>query len=351
MVGTVSNPRTGVALIGAGMIAPTHLAALEGANNIARLHTVVVRDVPKASGLAKHLKAQQPNFTSDLAEVTENADVDVVIVATPPSVRIDLITQLTQAGKHILLEKPIGRTVSEAEQVVEICETADVQLGILVQHRMGPAATAAVQVINEGQLGALGHVEIAAALWRDQTYYDELGRGTYERDGGGVLITQAIHLIDLALSLTGPVMSVQAMTATTPLHSMEAEDFAVAGLQFTNGAVGSLVATTATFPHREETITLHFAAGSLRIERRRLVVSWRDGRIETHPMTPEAVTDEGAASVSKHDLHQAMIEDFIGAVRKGSQPIATGRDVLASHRLIEAIEVSSRTGRKVEMPG
>lgn len=345
----MSGARTGFALIGAGMIAPTHLAALEDAHEIAKLHTIVVRDVAKARGLSKNLRVQAPEFTSDVKTVTDNPDVEGVIVATPPSVRIDLITQLAQAGKHVLLEKPIGRTAAEAEQVVQICEAAGVKLGILVQHRMGPAAKAALRVIADEQLGKLGHVEIAASLWRDQSYYDELERGTYERDGGGVLITQAIHLIDLALGLTGPVASVQAMTATTPLHDMEAEDFAVAGLQFANGAVGSLVATTATFPHREETISLHYETASLRIERRRLVVSWRDGRVETYPSTPEAVTDEGAASVSKHDLHQAMIEDFIGALRTDGRPIATGRDVLASHRLIEAIEMSSRTGRKVEM--
>jgi len=102
-------------------------------------------------------------------------------------------------------------------------------------------------------------------LWRAQSYYDKLDRGSDARDGGGVLITQAIHTIDLALSLVGPVARVQAMTATTPLHEMEAEDFAVAGLQFVSGAVGSLVASTAMFPHGCETITVHCRHGSLRL--------------------------------------------------------------------------------------
>jgi predicted dehydrogenase len=111
-------------------------------------------------------------------------------------------------------------------------------------------------------LGALGYAEIAVPWWREQSYYDEPGRGTYARDGGGVLISQAIHTIDLALSLTGPVAEVQAMTATTRFHAMEAEDVAVAGLRFANGAVGSLTASTASFPGGAEWIRLHFERAS-----------------------------------------------------------------------------------------
>lgn len=333
-----------MALIGAGMIGQRHVAALSAAHDHAKLLAVVTRHPDRASHLADHYDFACPEFTSDLSVVTDNPAIGIVIVATPPSVRIDLIAKLTNAGKHILLEKPVARTMQEATQVVDICERAGVTLGVLFQHRMWPTSKAAVRHIASGQLGKLGHVEIAVPLWRDQSYYDELGRGTYARDGGGVLITQAIHTIDLALSLTGPVTKVQAMTATTPLHQMEAEDFAVAGLTFACGAVGSFVASTATFPHGKETITLHFEHASLMLSQAALVVSWRDGRIDTE-MPPQ-----GDKVIPKHVLHQAVITDFVDAICTGRKPMVTGRDALGSHQLIDAMETSSRTGHPVTLP-
>lgn len=238
----------GVALIGAGMIAQTQIAAISDLKEQLHLAAVLSRTPARAQPLADLYDGTAPLFTDDLAQITGDPDIVFAIVATPPQVRLQVIDPLVRAGKHILLEKPVARTTGEAEDVVALCEAAGVTLGVLFQHRMRADAKAAARHIASGALGKLGHVEIVAPLWRPQSYYDELGRGTYERDGGGVLLTQAIHTIDLALSLTGPVVAVQGMTATTPLHQMEAEDFAVAGLRFANGAVGSLVASTASFP-------------------------------------------------------------------------------------------------------
>jgi predicted dehydrogenase len=262
-------------------------------------------------------------------------------------VRDEVIAPLARAGKHILLEKPVARTTKEATQIVEICEQAGVTLGVLFQHRVRETAQAAAEFVAGGTLGKLGHVEIAVPIWRPQSYYDELGRGTYARDGGGVLLTNAIHSIDLALSLTGPVKSVQAMTATSPLHRMEAEDVAVVGLRFVSGAVGSLLASTATYPHGTETITLHFTRGSLRMTKDALTISWHDGRIEPPFQTiEEAVVPLSGGNVA---WHQAVIADFADAIGEERVPLVTGRQALASHQLITAIEDSSRMGRLVEL--
>ncbi|WGW03110.1 Gfo/Idh/MocA family protein [Tropicibacter oceani] len=335
------DSRIGIALIGAGMIGPSHVAALSAMQDRVRLAAVVSRRPERALPLAEHYDGPAPRFTADLSEVLQAPDVQVVIVATPPSVRIELIGALAAAGKHILLEKPLARTLAEAEQVVAICAEAGVTLGVLFQHRARAASVAARRYIDSGALGALGHVEIAAPLWRDQSYYDELGRGTYARDGGGVMLTQAIHTFDLALSLTGSVTQVQAMTATTPLHQMESEDMAVAGLRFANGAVGSLSVSTASFPNRGEEIWLHFEKGSLCVGRDQLMVHWRDGGREQAPQTPE--------QVAKHTWHQRVIEDFVEAIGSGRAPMATGQDGLAAQRLIAAIERSSEAGRVVAM--
>lgn len=337
----------GIALIGAGMIAQRHVTALSALHCKARLTAVVSRHPERARSLAQYYEGADPVFTSDLSVVLDDPRIRIVVVATPPSVRIELIGKLAGAGKHILLEKPVARNIQEAEQVMQICKGAGVKLGVLFQHRARATTQQARRLLGDGSLGVPGHVEVAVPLWRAQSYYDELGRGTYARDGGGVLVTQAIHSIDLMLSLLGPVRRVQAMTATTSLHKMEAEDFAVAGLRFKSGVVGSLVATTATFPHRRESISVHCSKGSMQLQSDTLRLSWHDGRVERYPVMVNA--DEPAQPTPKFVWHQRMIEDLIDAVRKNREPMASGVDALASQRLIDAIECSSRRGVSVDI--
>ena len=338
-----SGDRMQVALIGAGVIAASHVAALSGVRDRVTLSTIQTRRPERAVDLASRYDGPAPRLTASLDEITENPDIRAVIVSTPPNVRIDLIKALAVAGKHILLEKPVARTLEDARRVVEICEAAGVTLGMVFQHRMRDPSQEARRLIDAGRLGALGMVEIAAPLWRPQSYYDEAGRGTYARDGGGVLLTNVIHSLDLLLSLTGPVTSVQAMTATTPLHRMEAEDFAVAGLRFASGAVGSLTASTASFPAQPELIRLHFEKASLRLDRDVLVVDWRDGAQERR------ATAEADFQTMKVLWHRRVVEDFLDALDTGRAPLVTGREALTSHQLIDAIERSSRSGQRVDM--
>ena len=337
--------RLGVALIGAGMIANTHVAALSALQSRCQLRAIVSNRPERAEYLSTIYQGQSPQYTNELSVVLEDSNIDIVIVATPPNIRLDLIDALTKAGKHILLEKPVARNVEESKQVVDICERAKVRLAVLFQHRMWETAKAATELVASGELGKIGVVEIAAPLWRPQSYYDELERGTYARDGGGVLITQAIHTIDLALSLTGPVSRMQAMVATSSLHEMESEDFAVAGLHFTSGAVGSFVASTATYPHGKESIILHGEHGSLHLRANELNVYWQDANRKTYTSKIER---DGSLE-SKSVFHKRVIENFLDSVELGAAPMVSGRDALVSHRFIEAIEVSSRTGSSVDL--
>jgi predicted dehydrogenase len=184
--------------------------------------------------------------------------------------------------------------------------------------------------------------------WRDQSYYDAPGRGTYARDGGGVLISQAIHTLDLMLSLTGPVADVTATAATTGFHAMEAEDFVSAGLRFANGAVGHLFASTASFPGRGETITLHFKGGSARLESGILQIDHADGRTET--IGKAASSGAGADPMAfTSDWHRFVIEDFAQALQDKCDPLVTGRDALGVHQLITALERAAETGTRTHL--
>jgi predicted dehydrogenase len=331
-------------LIGAGMVARTHVAACQAAKGMG-LHGVQSRSRDRAEALAKQTGAR---VYGDLAQVAGDPEVDVAIVLTPPNARAEIIRPLAEAGKHILLEKPVGRDAQEAREVVAICRAARVRLGVVFQHRMRAASLKAAELVASGSLGGLGLVEIAVPWWREQAYYDDPGRGTYARDGGGVLISQAIHTIDLALSLAGPVARVRAMATTTRFHDMEAEDFVVAGLEFTGGAAGSLVASTASFPGGAETITLHFDRASLHLESGQLHVRWRNG----HDALFGAAGGTGGGAdpmAFTHEWHQAIIEDFADALTENRDPLVTGEAALAAHDLIDAITLSARSGHPQEI--
>ncbi|TNJ39613.1 Gfo/Idh/MocA family protein [Phaeobacter sp. B1627] len=342
-----TTKRPVIALIGAGMVAKTHVAACVDAAQKVRLKGISSRSNARADALAKDASSQLGHDVityGSVDAIASDPEIDFVIIATPPNVRLELIEPLAQAGKHILLEKPIGRTAGESRDIVDACKSAGVKLGIVFQHRARSASQIAAEMIKSGELGPLGLVEMNVPWWREQAYYDEPGRGTYERDGGGVLISQAIHTIDLALSLTGPVMSVQAMAKTTRFHHMESEDFVVAGLEFTNGAVGSLVASTASYPGGAESITLHFQNATLHLESGQLKVNPRDGEKSVHG--DEASTGGGADPMAfTHDWHQTIIENFARVVTGAAAPFASGEDAMAAHNLIEAITRSSKNGK------
>lgn len=337
-------------LIGAGMVAQTHVAACAGARHVT-IHGVQSRNPDRARELAARaevLIGERVRVYDSLDAVAADPAVDFVIVLTPPDTRAAIIGPLAAAGKHVLLEKPMGRNGTEAREVVRLCREAGVALGVVFQHRMRAASRKAAEMVANSDLGALGLVEIAVPWWREQSYYDEPGRGTYARDGGGVLISQAIHTIDLALSLAGPVKEVRAMSATTPFHDMEAEDFVTAGLVFANGAVGSLVASTSSFPGGAESITLHFETTSLRLQSGQLQMYWRDGRTEAFGVA--GGTGGGADPMAfTHEWHQSVIEDFADALIEGRAPAITGEDALAAHNLIDAINTSARIGGPTEL--
>ncbi|MGC1301630.1 MAG: Gfo/Idh/MocA family oxidoreductase, partial [Caulobacteraceae bacterium] len=182
--------------------------------------------------------------------------------------------------------------------------------------------------------------------WRPQSYYDVPGRGTLGRDGGGVLISQAIHSLDLMLALAGPVSAVAAIAGTSRMHRMETEDTVGAGLRFANGALGSLFASTASFPGAGEQFILTCTQATAVIAGGALTVAWHDGRTES--VQGEARSGGGADPMAfSNEAHLALITDFLNAVEAGRDPAVTGEGALAVHRLIDALLTSAAEGRSV----
>ena len=332
------------ALIGLGMVSGTYADAIRNSKTVS-LDLVYARTAKgRADFLTKwsDLGAKPAETLADIAA----SDVDFVILTTPPNARAEIVNMMAAAGKPILMEKPVERTLANATALVETCEAAGVPLGIVLQHRARPVVADLRKAMPA--LGPLRMVEVAVPWWRDQSYYDEPGRGTYARDGGGVLISQAIHTLDLMLSLTGPVAEVTALAATSGFHDMEAEDFVSAGLRFENGALGHLFATTASFPGGGETITLHFAQGSATLDAGVLRLDRADGTTKT---IGQAATSGGGADpmAFTSDWHRFVIEDFAAALEQDRAPLVTGRDALGVHHLITALEQAAKTGNRTQL--
>lgn len=340
-----------LALIGVGMVAATHIRAISAASPKVMLRGVHGRDQKKAQDFLKQMEAETPDEVlvySSVEEIANDPLIDFVIVTTPPNARTAIVKTLADAGKHILLEKPIERDRVAAREIVEVCEAASVALGIVFQHRAREVSLKLSELLKEGVLGAVKLAEISVPWWRDQDYYNEPGRGTFERDGGGVLISQAIHTMDLALTFTGPVQRVQAMARTSAFHSMETEDFVSAGLEFESGAIGSLVASTASYPGGAESISLHCEKASVRLQSGKLDINWRDGRTEV--WGEDTASGGGADPMAfTHAWHQGIIEDFADAVHNKRPPMATGRQALMVHDLIDALVLSSREKRAIDL--
>jgi predicted dehydrogenase len=268
-----------------------------------------------------------------LETILEDPAVGAVLVLTPPNTHLDIVERCAAAGKHVLLEKPLEVSTAKAEALVK--KSSNIKLGVVLQHRFRPAA----EKLRE-RLGELGQIVSASAFipnWRPQGYYDQPGRGTRARDGGGVLLTQAIHTLDLFLSFAGEASEVKSFAATTPVHRMETEDLALAAVRFKSGALGVVHATTAAYPGFPERIELIGSAGTALLEGTSLQMQFSDGR------TFSVRTESGAGGTGAdpmafpHDWHRSLLADFLDAIEKDREPRVSGAEALKVHRFIDRI--------------
>jgi predicted dehydrogenase len=336
----------GLGLIGLGMVADAHARSLRDLGDLVEVRGVYARDrVRREHFAARHGFAP----AESLAALIADPRLDAVIVATPPNARLEIVTAAAAAGKAMLLEKPLERTAAAAQQLVDIAAAAGVPLGVVFQERLREGAVKLRELVTSGALGRVVAAQVLVPWWRPQSYYDAPGRGTLARDGGGVLITQAIHALDLMLHALGPVEEVQAIAATTALHRMETEDSVSGGLRFKNGALGTLWATTASCPGGHATIAHDFERASVRLVGGELAVSHHDGRREVLTAGHEGTGGGADPMAFPHAWHREVIRDFVLAVRDGRSPAITGTDAVAVQVLIEALLLSSREGRAVRV--
>ena len=339
----MSLSKLGVGVIGTGMAATPHAKALNDLRDHIDLRGVFSRNAEKCKTFASRFELP---FINNIEDLINDPKLDIIIIITPPNQRLKLVQQFSDAGKHILMEKPVERSTAKAKKIVNLCKEKNVKLGIVFQHRFRESSQKLKKLILSHSLGSIFTVQVQVPWWRDQSYYDEPGRGSYERDGGGVLISQAIHTLDLMLSLTGPVSEVQALSSTSQFHKMESEDFVAGGLKFKSGASGSIFASTSSFPGNAESITLNCEKASAHLQSGVLTIKWLDARTEKFGET--SGTGGGADPMAfPHDWHRDLIDNFVKSVQNNYNSLISGEEALNVHELIDALIESSDKGKLI----
>ncbi|UOF89490.1 Gfo/Idh/MocA family oxidoreductase [Fodinisporobacter ferrooxydans] len=352
----MAKKQYGFAIVGAGVIGKAHAATLQ---HIEQAKLVAVCDVipDRAREIAKTYHC---DWYTDLQEMLVNPAIDIVNVCTPSGMHGRHAIAAARAGKHVIAEKPMDVTLDMAHEMIEECKKANVKLAVISQHRFDPATVQVKQEIENGRFGKLLMGTGAINWYRSQAYYDSGDwRGTWELDGGGALMNQGIHTIDVLQYLMGPVASVYAHCETLGHERIEVEDAAVATVRFRNGAIGTIVGTTCAYPGLTTRIEVFGKDGSAVIDNDALVHAvFRDeagevgnygGKVAAEKSKKDETGAADPAAIS-HKGHLAQIQDMIDALDENREPQVNGEEAIRPLEIILAIYESARTGELVKLP-
>ncbi|MDO4571546.1 MAG: Gfo/Idh/MocA family oxidoreductase [Planctomycetia bacterium] len=344
----------GFAIIGCGMISNFHAKAIADCPN-AKL--VACFDVykPSAERLAQ---ATGCKAYDNLEEMLANPEIDVVTIGTPSGAHLDPALAAAKAGKHIIVEKPLEITLDRCDQIIEACKTAGVKLATVFHSRFHDSSLTLKEAVDSGKFGRLTMGDAYVKWFRSQQYYDSgAWRGTWALDGGGALMNQAIHTVDLLTWLMGPVVEIRAMCDCLDHERIEVEDTAVATLRFANGALGVIEASTAIYPGYLKRVELHGSKGSATIEEED-IVRW-DFAEETpddaqilEKMKNRVSSGGGAADPAAigHHGHAKLFADMIRAIETDSEPKINGPEGRRSVEIILGIYKASESGEAIKLP-
>jgi predicted dehydrogenase len=324
-----------VGLVGGGNITGTHARACRAIPGV-NIAAIYGTNLAKVAHLSDEFNATP---YQDFDAFLSHRPMDLVILGSPSGLHATHGTAAAQRGLHVLTEKPIEISTARADALIEAASRSGVKLGVIFQDRMKPDIRKLKDWIDHGVLGKPILVDARVKWYRPPEYYaDSKWRGTLALDGGGALINQGVHTIDLLLWLLGDVVRVQARTATA-LHKIEAEDAVVAVLEFANGALGTLHATTAAYPGYPRRVEITGSQGTVVLEHDRIVAV--DLRTPPPEERQDSAGDENrsASSAAVTDIrgHQAVLENFLRAIKTNSPPACDGAEGRRSIALIESI--------------
>ena len=356
------------ALVGCGTIAPTQAQALQELPGLASLTHCVDLDSSRAEVFAAKFSLKVATWAAVLADPA----IDVIALCTPSGHHGSLAAEAFLAGKHVIIEKPLEVTVAACDALLAAQRASGRRLAVISQHRFDPASRTVRRLLDENALGRLIAADVRVPWYRTQEYYDSGDwRGTWALDGGGCLMNQGVHTVDLMLWLCGPVREVYARTATAAHDRIEVEDLVCATLSFASGAIGTLFASTAAYPGFPVSLAIHGTDGSAVIEGDELktLAIKGSGTISGPAASAHAmqVATGGTKSAVKNascpapknltdpagwkwgDAHRAQFADFINSIREERPALIEGEAARAAVALIHAIYESARTGLPVSL--
>lgn len=343
----------GFGIVGAGMVGRYHGLAVRAIED-ARLVGYADVDRARARALADELGA--PGSFGSVEELAARDDVDIVVVGTPSGLHMDACVTAARAGKHVIVEKPIEVTLERADAILAAAEEAGVTVSVVSQKRFEPSTRFLKQALDDGVFGRVAFGDARVKWWRSPEYYAAGGwKGTKALDGGGALINQAIHTLDVARWMMGPVRTVRGL-AVTRVHDIEVEDTAAAVVEYASGALGVIQASTASFPGHPARFSVTGERGSAVIADG-VLVEWK----VADQLDQEAavlarfggLSGSGASDPNSmtHKGHELQFRDVMDAVRAGRRPLVDGREGRNALELILAIYRSSETGETVSLSG
>jgi UDP-N-acetyl-2-amino-2-deoxyglucuronate dehydrogenase len=346
----MSTPPIRVGILGSGNISDTHARAALGVPGV-EIVAVYGRQMAKASRLAG---LHGGKAYDDLDQFLNHRPMDIVAIGSPSARHADDGIAAAERGLHVLVEKPLDVSTARADGLIAAAARAGVKLGVFFQDRLKPDVAQVKATLDAGTLGkpllASGRVK----WYRPPEYYRGVPQhGAKALAGGGALINQAIHTLDLLLYVVGPIARVHTRAATL-LHDIEVEDTAVATFEFANGALGSFEASTAVFPGYARRVEITGSCGTVLIEHDQIsavdLVPGSVGGASVPVATPAASAFNAASPlVADATPHQRIVEDFVRAIRSNGRPVCDGAEGRRSVAVIEAMYESARTGRMVDV--
>jgi len=294
----------------------------------------------------------------DYEALLADREVEIVTVCAPSGAHVEYALPAIKAKKHVIVEKPLDITLARCDKMIEAARRARVRLGAIFPSRFVEASQLAKKAIAEGRLGRVTLADAYVKWWRTQGYYDSgAWRGTWELDGGGALMNQSIHAIDLLQWLAGPVKAISAVTGILAHKRIEVEDTAVAALEFKGGALGTIEGTTSAWPGFLKRIEISGTAGTIMLEEDN-IVTWKfaeeraeDDEIRRRLGGKDTVGG-GAADPKaiRFDKHQYNFEAFVQALDEGRAPELDGREGRKAVEIILAVYKAAKSGKKVTLP-
>ncbi len=335
-----------IGLVGTGAAAELHASALEEVTG-GNLEAVYSRTKSNGKEFAEQWCI---DYVDDFEKLTSMEKIDFISICTPTGTHSQFAIPAAEAGKDLVIEKPLETTPERCDTIIHAIEKQGLQLSVIFQNRFKDPVKKIKKALEEGNIGKLVIGKAEINWYRSRKYYENSWKGTKKYDGGGALINQGIHTIDLLQWMMGKVIKVNGKVKTLK-HEIEGEDTGVATLEFSQGGLGVITGSTAVYPGLEERLGLYGTEGSIEL-RGSKITTWKTPNEGQRPEPEEDLGDDGSTGASApmdvdSENHRRQWQEIVDKTERGGEPPVSGKAAKKSVEIIDAIYESSRTGQNV----